>query len=81
LERYATRLWDWNTRLNLTRHTTYEKFVSRDLIDSLQLSQLLEPDERVLDVGTGGGVFFSAAFLPVGTTLSVYTMVVFLRRD
>jgi 16S rRNA (guanine527-N7)-methyltransferase len=56
LERYATRLWDWNTRLNLTRHTTYEKFVSRDLIDSLQLSQLLEPEERVLDVGTGGGV-------------------------
>jgi 16S rRNA (guanine527-N7)-methyltransferase len=56
LERYAARLWDWNSRLNLTRHTTYEKFVSRDLIDSLQLSQLLEPEERVLDVGTGGGV-------------------------
>ena len=56
LDRYAARLWDWNTRLNLTRHTNYEKFVSRDLIDSLQLSQVLEPNERVLDVGTGGGV-------------------------
>jgi 16S rRNA (guanine527-N7)-methyltransferase len=56
LDRYAQRLWDWNEKLNLTRHTTYEKFVARDVIDSLQLAKLLEPDERILDVGTGGGV-------------------------
>lgn len=56
LERYCDRLWDWNTRLNLTRHTNYEKFVARDVIDSLQLANLLGPGERVLDVGTGGGV-------------------------
>ncbi len=55
-DRYCQRLWDWNQRLNLTRHTTYEKFVSRDVIDSLQLTNLLQPKERVLDVGTGGGV-------------------------
>lgn len=56
LDRYCQRLWDWNTRLNLTRHTTYEKFVSRDVVDSQQLANLLAPGERVLDVGTGGGV-------------------------
>ncbi len=56
LDRYTARLWDWNQRLNLTRHTTYEKFVARDVIDSLQLAKLLAPQERVLDVGTGGGV-------------------------
>ena len=33
-----------------------EKFVDRDVVDSYQLSQLLEQGERVLDVGTGGGV-------------------------
>jgi 16S rRNA (guanine527-N7)-methyltransferase len=42
--------------MNLTRHTTWDKFVGRDLLDSLQLSQLLEPGQEVLDVGTGGGV-------------------------
>src|SRR5215475_7125701 len=56
LEKYAARLWDWNEKLNLTRHTTYEKFVARDVVDSLELAKLLEPNERVLDVGTGGGV-------------------------
>jgi 16S rRNA (guanine527-N7)-methyltransferase len=56
LDRYAQALWDINRSLNLTRHTTYEKFVTRDVVDSLQLANLLEDGERVLDLGTGGGV-------------------------
>ncbi len=56
LDEYCRLLWDWNTRLNLTRHTDYEKFVSRDLTDVLALSEFLREGERVLDVGTGGGV-------------------------
>lgn len=56
LERYCRALWQWNEKLNLTRHTDYEKFVSRDLVDSLVLARHLEHGERVLDVGTGGGV-------------------------
>jgi 16S rRNA (guanine527-N7)-methyltransferase len=56
LDRYRRLLWSWNERLNLTRHTTLEKFVSRDVLDSMQLAALLESGERVLDVGTGGGV-------------------------
>jgi 16S rRNA (guanine527-N7)-methyltransferase len=56
IERYCQRLWDWNAKLNLTRHVDYDTFVSRDLVDSLELSRLLEPAQRVLDVGTGGGV-------------------------
>jgi 16S rRNA (guanine527-N7)-methyltransferase len=56
LDRYARLLWEWNEKLNLTRHTDYEKFVSRDLVDSLQLAALLRQGEEVLDVGTGGGV-------------------------
>ena len=54
--RYCQLLWDWNRKLNLTRHTDFEKFVSRDLVDSFVLSRHLAAGERVLDVGTGGGV-------------------------
>ena len=56
LDRYRRLLWSWNERMNLTRHTTLEKFVGRDVVDSFQLGKLLKPGERVLDVGTGGGV-------------------------
>ena len=56
LEQYCRLLWDWNSKINLTRHTDFEKFVSRDLVDSLAFSRFLSPGEIVLDVGTGGGV-------------------------
>ena len=56
LEQYCLLLWDWNTKLNLTRHTDFDKFVTRDLADSQAFCQFLPQGERVLDVGTGGGV-------------------------
>lgn len=56
LDQYCRLLWAWNEKLNLTRHTDYDKFASRDMVDTLQLSRLLQPGERVLDVGSGGGV-------------------------
>ncbi len=56
LEQYCRLLWDWNSKINLTRHTNFEKFVSRDLVDSLAFARFLSPGETVLDVGTGGGV-------------------------
>lgn len=56
LDRYRQLLWEWNEKMNLTRHTTLEKFATRDVIDSLELGKQLSKGERVLDVGTGGGV-------------------------
>lgn len=56
LDAYRQLLWAWNERMNLTRHTTLEKFATRDIADSLELAKLLERGERVLDVGSGGGV-------------------------
>jgi 16S rRNA (guanine527-N7)-methyltransferase len=56
LDAYCQALWEWNSRMNLTRHTDYDLFVARDLVDTLQLSAVLADGERVLDVGTGGGV-------------------------
>jgi 16S rRNA (guanine527-N7)-methyltransferase len=56
LDRYRQLLWQWNERMNLTRHTTLEKFVTRDVVDSWELAKLIDRGGRVLDVGTGGGV-------------------------
>jgi 16S rRNA (guanine527-N7)-methyltransferase len=56
LDRYCRALWEMNEKLNLTRHTTYEKFVSRDLVDTLSLLPYVGEGDRVIDVGTGGGV-------------------------
>jgi 16S rRNA (guanine527-N7)-methyltransferase len=56
IDRYCQLLWEMNSQLNLTRHTDYETFVARDVIDSLQLAKHLRAGEQVLDVGSGGGV-------------------------
>jgi 16S rRNA (guanine527-N7)-methyltransferase len=56
LDAYCRLLWEWNGKLNLTRHTDYEKFVTRDVVDSQAFEPFLDAGERVLDVGTGGGV-------------------------
>jgi 16S rRNA (guanine527-N7)-methyltransferase len=56
VDAYRALLWEWNEKINLTRHTTFDRFVARDLGDTLQLSAHLEPRERVLDIGSGGGV-------------------------
>jgi 16S rRNA (guanine527-N7)-methyltransferase len=56
LDEYCRALWRWNESINLTRHTDYERFVARDVIDTVQLSQLIHPNEDVIDIGSGGGV-------------------------
>ena len=56
LDTYRHLLWEWNSKINLTRHTTIDKFVARDLIDTLELAKHLEPESKVLDIGSGGGV-------------------------
>ncbi len=56
LEAYCHLLWEWNGRMNLTRHTDFDLFARRDLLDSWHLARLLAQGEEVLDIGTGGGV-------------------------
>jgi 16S rRNA (guanine527-N7)-methyltransferase len=56
LAAYAARLWSWNERLNLTRHLDVATFVARDVADAAAVLPHLARGERLLDVGTGGGV-------------------------
>ncbi len=56
LARYCEYVWEWNEKINLTRHTDFDKFVKHDVVDALALSRHIGDNERVLDVGSGGGV-------------------------
>lgn len=56
LKHYCQKVWEINETMNLTRHTNYQKFVTRDLLDTLQLSRLIPQQKEVLDVGSGSGV-------------------------
>ncbi len=56
LQRYCELLWEWNRKLNLTRHLDYETFVVRDLVDTQHLAAHVPAGLRVLDIGSGGGV-------------------------
>ncbi|MEM9827090.1 MAG: RsmG family class I SAM-dependent methyltransferase [Planctomycetota bacterium] len=56
VQRYVEAMWKINESLNLTRHTTWDLFVGRDLRDCVHLANLLQPGEEVLDWGSGNGV-------------------------
>ncbi len=56
LETYVRSVWKWNEQINMTRHTTWDLFVGRDLRDCLRLSELIVTGEDVLDLGSGAGV-------------------------
>ena len=56
LRAYATAMWARNEQINLTRHTTWDLFVGRDLRDCIHLANLLEAGEDVLDLGSGNGI-------------------------
>lgn len=56
LESYVRLVWQWNESVNMTRHTTWELFVGRDLRDCIELAKLIAPGEDVLDLGSGAGV-------------------------
>ena len=56
LQQFAGVMWKLNENLNLTRHTSWDLFVGRDLRDCMQLAPLIEPGEDVLDMGSGNGI-------------------------
>ena len=56
IDEYCRVLWDKNQKMNLTRHVDYDTFAARDIIDSVELAAQLRSGEKVLDVGSGGGV-------------------------
>ncbi len=56
LGEYVERLLLWSERMNLIGDSTKENIWQRHVEDSLQISNLLESNKSVLDIGTGAGV-------------------------
>lgn len=57
LESFSALLKKWNAVQNLVSRETESALWTRHIVDSLQILPLLRPaDERILDVGSGGGL-------------------------
>lgn len=56
LLKFLDELLRWNRSINLTAVRNQEAAVEKHLLDSLSLLPLLEGNERLLDVGSGGGL-------------------------
>lgn len=52
---FLEELLRWNRRINLTAITDPAEGIEKHLVDSLTLLPFLEPGERLLDLGSGGG--------------------------
>lgn len=59
LQGYVELVRKWNKAINLVSRQDVERFVSRHLLDSLSIAQLVAAQtntKQVLDIGTGGGL-------------------------
>lgn len=58
LERHAALFREWNAKINLVSRQDVEHFEEHHLLHALALAKIVRfaPGQRVLDVGTGGGL-------------------------
>lgn len=55
-ENYAALLVKWNQTINLVAKTTLDDLFVRHIEDSAQLYKLLDPEDVVVDLGSGAGL-------------------------
>lgn len=53
--KYMEMLIEWNKKMNLTAIVEDDDVIDKHFIDSLTISQYIEDNESVIDVGTGAG--------------------------
>ena len=52
---YMKNILEWNEKINVTNIKEEKEFIIKHFIDSLTISKYIENNNRVLDIGTGGG--------------------------
>lgn len=55
LELFADILKKWNNSINLVGKNTIKDLWERHILDSAQLTQYINPKEKILDIGSGAG--------------------------
>lgn len=53
--KYMQLLLQWNEKMNLTAITEPKEVITKHFIDSLTIANLIEQDQKIIDVGTGAG--------------------------
>jgi len=53
--KYMQLLLQWNEKMNLTAITEPKEVITKHFIDSLTIANLIEKDQKIIDVGTGAG--------------------------
>ena len=53
--KYMNLLLEWNEKMNLTAITEPNEVILKHFIDSLTIANLIEKDQKIIDVGTGAG--------------------------
>jgi len=58
LEALAAKLYEWNSKINLVSRQDVDRLVENHIMPSLAVAKVrpFAPGERVIDVGTGGGL-------------------------
>ena len=54
-EKYQELLLEWNEKINLTAITEEDDIITKHFIDSLYCLKYINPNDRIIDVGTGAG--------------------------
>ena len=76
--KYMKILLEWNEKMNLTAITDEKEIIIKHFIDSLSIANYIEPNDRILDIGTGAG--FPGIPLRIVTKQNQFTLLDSLNK-
>ncbi len=76
--KYMNLLLEWNEKMNLTAITDPKEIILKHFIDSMIISQYINNNDRILDIGTGAG--FPGIPLKILNTENEFTLLDSLNK-
>ena len=66
LEQLVTRSFKFNQNHNLFQRKTKEEIYKKDVLECLEINEHIKKDDKILDIGSGGGFPSTTSMLPTG---------------